>query len=133
MNCLSEAIGLALPGNGSIPAVASDRVRLAKEAGMQVMRLLELDVRPRDIVTPKSINNAVTVDMALGCSSNTVLHLPAVAHEAGINLTLDIFNEISQKTPNLCRLSPAGQHHLEDLNQAGEVLSEPEPEKRDTG
>ena len=87
------------------------------------MRLLELDVRPRDIVTPKSINNAVTVDMALGCSSNTVLHLPAVAHEAGINLTLDIFNEISQKTPNLCRLSPAGQHHLEDLNQAGGVLA----------
>lgn len=123
MNCLSEAIGLALPGNGSIPAVASARVRLAKEAGMQVMRLLELDVRPRDIVTPKSINNAVTVDMALGCSSNTVLHLPAVAHEAGINLTLDIFNEISQKTPNLCRLSPAGQHHLEDLNQAGGVLA----------
>ncbi len=123
MNCLSEAIGLALPGNGSIPAVTSARVRLAKKAGMQVMHLLEQNIRPRDIVTPKSVDNAVAVDMALGCSSNTVLHLPAVAHEAGIDLTLDIFNEISKKTPNLCRLSPAGQHHLEDLEQAGGVLA----------
>ncbi|NCC25276.1 MAG: dihydroxy-acid dehydratase [Deltaproteobacteria bacterium] len=121
MNCLSEAIGLALPGNGTIPAVSSARVRLAKEAGAQVMRLLESGIRPRDIVTEASVANAVTVDMALGCSTNTVLHLPAVFAEAGLCLSLDIFDRISSKTPNLCRLSPAGAHHVEDLDRAGGI------------
>ncbi|MGX9365510.1 dihydroxy-acid dehydratase [Desulfoplanes sp. PS50] len=121
MNCLSEAIGLALPGNGSIPAVTSARIRLAKQAGMQVMKLFEKNIRPRDIVTEKSVANAVTVDMALGCSTNTVLHLPAVFAEAGLDLTLDIFDTISRTTPNLCHLSPAGDHHLEDLDRAGGI------------
>jgi dihydroxy-acid dehydratase len=121
MNCLSEAIGLALPGNGTIPAVTSARIRLAKHAGMQVMELLKKGIRPRDIVTKKSVANAVTVDMALGCSTNTVLHLPAIFAEAGLDLTLDIFDEISRTTPNLCHLSPAGHHHLEDLNMAGGI------------
>jgi dihydroxy-acid dehydratase len=121
MNCLSEAIGLALPGNGSIPAVTSARIRLAKQAGMQVMTLLDKNIRPRDIVTEKSVANAVTVDMALGCSTNTVLHLPAVFAEAGLDLTLDIFDTISRTTPNLCHLSPAGDHHLEDLDRAGGI------------
>ncbi|WP_462323721.1 dihydroxy-acid dehydratase [Desulfoplanes sp.] len=121
MNCLSEAIGLALPGNGSIPSVTSARIRLAKKAGMQVMELLEKNIRPRDIVTEKSVANAVTVDMALGCSTNTVLHLPAVFAEAGLDLTLDIFDTISRTTPNLCHLSPAGDHHLEDLDRAGGI------------
>ncbi|GAU08845.1 dihydroxy-acid dehydratase [Desulfoplanes formicivorans] len=121
MNCLSEAIGLALPGNGTIPAVTSARIRLAKQAGMQVMELLAKNIRPRDIVTKKSVANAVTVDMALGCSTNTVLHLPAVFAEAGLDLTLDIFDEISRTTPNLCHLSPAGPHHLEDLDRAGGI------------
>jgi len=121
MNCLSEAVGLALPGNGSIPAVTSERVRLAKQAGMKVMELLEKNIRPRDIITEKSLANGVTVDMALGCSTNTVLHLPAVFAEAGLDLTLDIFDTVSKRTPNLCRLSPAGEDHLEDLNQAGGI------------
>ena len=121
MNCLSEAVGLALPGNGSIPAVTSERIRLAKQAGMQVMELLEKNIRPRDIVTEKSLANGVTVDMALGCSTNTVLHLPAVFAEAGLDLTLDIFDTVSKRTPNLCRLSPAGDDHLEDLNLAGGI------------
>ncbi|MDD4648892.1 MAG: dihydroxy-acid dehydratase [Desulfoplanes sp.] len=121
MNCLSEAIGLALPGNGTIPSVTSARIRLAKKAGMQVMKLLEKGICPRDIVTEKSVANAVTVDMALGCSTNTVLHLPAIFAEAGLDLTLDIFDEISRTTPNLCHLSPAGHHHLEDLNMAGGI------------
>ena len=121
MNCLSEAIGLALPGNGTIPSVTSARIRLAKQAGMQVMELLEKNIRPRDIVTEKSVANAVTVDMALGCSTNTVLHLPAVFAEAGLDLTLDIFDKISRTTPNLCHLSPAGDHHLEDLDRAGGI------------
>jgi dihydroxy-acid dehydratase len=121
MNCLSEAVGLALPGNGSIPAVTSERIRLAKQAGMQVMQLLEKNIRPRDIVTEKSLANGVTVDMALGCSTNTVLHLPAVFAEAGLDLTLDIFDTVSKRTPNLCRLSPAGEDHLEDLNLAGGI------------
>ena len=121
MNCLSEAIGLALPGNGTIPSVTSARIRLAKQAGMQVMELLEKGICPRDIVTEKSVANAVTVDMALGCSTNTVLHLPAVFAEAGLDLTLDIFDTISRTTPNLCHLSPAGHHHLEDLNMAGGI------------
>ena len=121
MNCLSEAIGLALPGNGTIPAVSAARIRLAKKAGMQVMRLLEKNIAPRDIVTEKAVQNAVAVDMALGGSSNTVLHLPAIFAEAGLNLTLDIFDEVSRKTPNLCKLSPAGPHHIVDLHEAGGI------------
>ena len=121
MNCLSESIGLALPGNGTIPAVMSRRVRLAKTAGMRVMDLLDKNIRPRDIVTAKSVENAVTLDMALGCSTNTVLHLPAVFAEAKLPLTLDIFDAISRRTPNLCKLSPAGHHYLEDLDRAGGI------------
>lgn len=121
MNCLSETIGLALPGNGTIPAVTADRIRLAKKAGMQVMELLKNNIRPRDIVTEKSVSNAVAVDMALGGSSNTVLHLPAIFREAGLSLSLDIFDSISRKTPNLCKLSPAGKDHIEDLHEAGGI------------
>ncbi|MFW5791074.1 MAG: dihydroxy-acid dehydratase [Desulfohalobiaceae bacterium] len=121
MNCLSEAIGLALPGNGTIPAVHSGRVHLAKQAGAQVMQLLDKGILPRDIVTPASVANAVTVDMALGCSTNTVLHLPAIFAEAALDLDLDIFDRISRSTPNLCRLSPAGPHHMQDLHRAGGV------------
>lgn len=121
MNCLSEAIGLALPGNGTIPAVSSARIRLAKTAGMKVMELLGKDIKPRDIIKTKSVANAVAVDMALGCSTNTVLHLPAIFAEAGLDLNLDIFDVMSKKTPNLCRLSPAGSHHLQDLHRAGGI------------
>ncbi|EFI33969.1 dihydroxy-acid dehydratase [Desulfonatronospira thiodismutans ASO3-1] len=121
MNCLCEAIGLGLPGNGTIPAVYSERIRLAKTAGMKVMQLLKDDLRPKSILTPKSVANAVAVDMALGCSTNTVLHLPAVFAEAGLELNLDIFDVMSRKTPNLCRLSPAGPHHLQDLHRAGGI------------
>ncbi|WP_419786872.1 dihydroxy-acid dehydratase [Pseudodesulfovibrio sp.] len=121
MNCLSESIGLALPGNGTIPAVMSARVRLAKQAGMQVMEMLEKNICPRDIVTEKSVHNAVTMDMALGCSTNTTLHLPALFAEAGLNLSLEMFNEISKKTPNLCKLAPAGPHYMEELEEAGGI------------
>lgn len=121
MNCLSETIGLALPGNGTTPAVTAARIRLAKQAGMRVMELLAHDVKPRDIVTDKAVQNAVAVDMALGCSTNTVLHLPAVFREAGLPLTLDIFDAISRATPNLCKLSPAGTHHIQDLHIAGGI------------
>jgi dihydroxy-acid dehydratase len=121
MNCLSESIGLALPGNGTVPAVTAERVRLAKRAGALVMDLLKKDIKPRDIVTAASVANAVTMDMALGCSTNTVLHLPAIFAEAGIDLTLDIFDKVSAKTPNLCKLSPAGHHHIEDLHRAGGI------------
>jgi len=121
MNCLSETIGLALPGNGTIPAVHAARIRLAKEAGMQIMELLKRDIRPRDIVTEKSVKNAVTLDMALGCSTNTVLHLPAIFREAGLDLDLTIFDEVSRNTPNLCRLSPAGAHYIQDLHAAGGI------------
>jgi dihydroxy-acid dehydratase len=121
MNCLSEALGLALPGNGTIPAPTSARIRLAKDAGMQVMTLVEKNIRPRDIVTEKSVSNGVTMDMALGCSTNTVLHLPAIFREAELDLTLDIFDSISRRTPNLCRLSPAGPHHISDLHEAGGI------------
>lgn len=121
MNCLAEALGLALPGNGTIPAPESARIRLAKKSGMQVIRLLEENIRPRDIVTEKSVANGVTVDMALGCSTNTVLHLPAIFREAELDLTLDIFDAVSRKTPNLCRLSPAGPHHISDLHEAGGI------------
>ena len=123
MNCLCEAIGMALPGNGSAPAVFAERVRLAKEAGVQVMELLKENIKPSDIITRKAFKNALTVDMALGCSTNSVLHLFALAHELGIELDLDIVNEISGKTPNLCKLAPAGQHHVQDLHFAGGVYA----------
>lgn len=123
MNCVTEALGLGLPGNGTIPAIDAARRRLAKRAGMQVMNLVKKDIRPRDIATLDAFRNAIAVDMALGCSTNTVLHIPAIAHEAGITLDLDLFNEISKKTPNICYLSPAGPHHLEDLDEAGGIQS----------
>lgn len=121
MNCLTEAIGMALPGNGTIPAVYSARLRLAKEAGMQIMQLIRNDIKPRDIMTPAAFHNAETVDMALGCSTNTMLHLPAIAHEAGVAMSLDGANEISKRTPNLCHLAPAGNTFMEDLDRAGGV------------
>ncbi|MFZ0928559.1 MAG: dihydroxy-acid dehydratase [Syntrophobacteraceae bacterium] len=121
MNCLAEALGLGLPGNGTVPAVTGARVRLAKEAGMQIMNLLAKDLKPRDIATRAAFENAIAVDMALGCSTNTVLHVPAIANEAGIRLDLDVFNEISSRTPHLCSLRPGGAHFLEDLNSAGGV------------
>ncbi|NJB67967.1 dihydroxy-acid dehydratase [Desulfobaculum xiamenense] len=121
MNCLSETIGLALPGNGTIPAVTAERIRLAKTAGMRVMDLVKRNLRPRDIVTEMAVANAVTLDMALGCSTNTVLHLPAVFAEAELDLDLSIFDEVSRRTPNLCKLSPAGPHHVEDLHRAGGI------------
>lgn len=121
MNCMTEALGMALNGNASIPAVYSERKRLAKYSGMKIMELLEKDIRPRDIMTKEAFLNALTVDMALGCSTNTVLHLTAIAHEAGIDIDLDIINEISSKTPNLCKLSPAGSHYMEDLHDVGGV------------
>ena len=123
MNCLTEVIGMGLSGNGTIPAVYSDRIRLAKQAGMQVMELLRRNIRPRDIMTKESIMNALTVDMALGCSTNTMLHLPAIAHEAGVEIDVDIANEVSERTPNLCHLAPAGPHYMEELNEAGGVYA----------
>lgn len=123
MNCLTEAIGMGLRGNGTIPAVYSDRIRLAKHAGMKVMELLEKNIRPRDIMNEKAFMNALTVDMALGCSTNSMLHLPAIAHEAGVELNLEIANELSAKTPNLCHLAPAGHTYMEDLNEAGGVYA----------
>jgi len=121
MNCVTEALGLGLPGHGTIPAVLAARHRLAKQAGMKIMDLLKKNVKPRDIATLAAFKNAMAVDMALGCSTNTVLHIPAIAHEAGIKLDLDLFNKISEKTPNLCKLSPAGPHHIEDLDAAGGI------------
>ncbi|MFZ3387197.1 MAG: dihydroxy-acid dehydratase [Candidatus Hydromicrobium sp.] len=121
MNCLSEAIGIALPGNGTIPAFYSKRLRLAKIAGMKIMELVNKNIKPKDIVTTDAVKNALAVDMALGCSTNTILHLPAIANEAGVDFNLEMVNEISNRTPNLCRLSPAGKHHLEDLYSAGGV------------
>jgi dihydroxy-acid dehydratase len=123
MNCLTEAIGMGLQGNGTIPAVYSERIKLAKHAGMKVMELWEKNIRPRDILTHDAFMNALTVDMALGCSTNTMLHLPAIAHEAGVELNLDIANEISNRTPNLCHLAPAGRTYMEDLNEAGGVYA----------
>ncbi len=121
MNCLTEAIGMALRGNGTIPAVYSARLRLAKHTGMKIMELIEKDIRPRDIMTPAAFHNAETVDMALGCSTNTMLHLPAIAHEAGVEIDLHMVNECSAATPNLCHLAPAGDTFMEDLDQAGGV------------
>ena len=123
MNCLTEALGMGLGGNGTIPAVYSDRIRLAKHAGMAVMKLLEQDIRPRDIMTKESIINALTVDMALGCSTNSMLHLPAIAHEIGFDFDIEFANPISEKTPNLCHLAPAGHTYMEDLNEAGGVYA----------
>ncbi|NLJ88954.1 MAG: dihydroxy-acid dehydratase [Epulopiscium sp.] len=121
MNCLTEVLGMGLPGNGTVPAVYAERVRLAKKAGMMVMKLLKKDIRPKDIMTKEAFYNALTVDMALGCSTNSMLHLPAIAYEAGVELNLEIANEISEKTPNLCRLAPAGPHFIVDLYEAGGV------------
>ncbi len=123
MNCLTEAIGMGLKGNGTIPAVYSERIRLAKHAGNKVMELVHKNIRPRDIMTKEAFYNALTVDMALGCSTNSMLHLPAIAHEAGVDLNLDIANELSAKTPNLCHLAPAGPTYMEDLNEAGGVYA----------
>ena len=123
MNCLTEVLGMGLKGNGTIPAVYSERIRLAKLAGMQIMELLKKDIRPRDIMTEKAFMNALTVDMALGCSTNSMLHLPAIAHEAGVELNVDIANEISARTPNVCHLAPAGPTYMEDLNEAGGVYA----------
>ncbi|MGN0469394.1 MAG: dihydroxy-acid dehydratase [Acutalibacteraceae bacterium] len=123
MNCLTEVLGMGLKGNGTIPAVYSERIRLAKHAGMQVMEMLRRNIRPRDIMTEKAFYNALTVDMALGCSTNSMLHLPAIAHECGIEINLDIANEISSKTPNLCHLAPAGHTYIEQLNEAGGVYA----------
>ena len=123
MNCLTEAIGMGIRGNGTVPAVYSARLRLAKHAGMKIMELIEKDIRPRDIMTPAAFKNAETVDMALGCSTNTMLHLPAIAHEAGVEISLDSANDISRKTPNLCHLAPAGDTYMEDLEAAGGVYA----------
>ena len=123
MNCLTEVLGMGLKGNGTIPAVYSERLRLAKRAGMQVMELLKQDIRPRDIMPKEAILNALTVDMALGCSTNSMLHLPAIAHEAGVELNPEMANAISEKTPNLCHLAPAGYHYIEELNEAGGVYA----------
>ena len=123
MNCLTEALGMGLKGNGTIPAVYSERIKLAKHAGMQVMELLKKNIRPRDIMTEKAFLNALTVDMALGCSTNSMLHLPAIAHEAGVELNMEIANEMSARTPNLCHLAPAGPTYMEDLNEAGGVYA----------
>ena len=123
MNCISEALGISLPGNGTVPAPLSARVRLAKKAGMRIVDLVEKDIKPRDIMTKTAFNNAIAVDMALGASTNTVLHLPAIANEAGIKLNLDLFNEYSSKTPHLCNMSPAGAHHIQDLHDAGGVMA----------
>jgi dihydroxy-acid dehydratase len=121
MNCLTEVIGMGLPGNGTIPAVMADRIALAKHAGMQIMKLVEKDIKPRDIMNEKAFKNALTMDMALGCSTNSMLHLPAIAHEAGVEISLDWANEISSKTPNLCHLAPAGPNYIEELNAVGGI------------
>ena len=123
MNCLTEVLGMGLKGNGTIPAVYSERIKLAKHAGMQVMEMYRQDIRPRDIMTKEAFMNALTMDMALGCSPNSMLHLPAIAHEAGVELNVDIANEISAKTPNLCHLAPAGPTYIEDLNEAGGIYA----------
>lgn len=123
MNCLTEVLGMALKGNGTIPAVYSQRIELAKHAGMQIMELIKNDIKPRDIMTEKAFMNALACDMALGCSTNSMLHLPAIAHECGIELNLDIANEISDRTPNLCHLAPAGRNYIEELDEAGGVYA----------
>ncbi len=121
MNCLTEVLGMGLPGNGTIPAVYAERIRLAKQAGMKIMELVEKDLKPSDILVPEAFENALTLDMALGCSTNSVLHLPAIAHEVGLELDLDMINRISSRVPNLCKLAPSGPYHVQDLYQAGGV------------
>lgn len=121
MNCLTEVLGMGLPGNGTIPAVYAERIRLAKQAGMKIMQLIENDIKPSDILVPEAFQNALTVDMALGCSTNSVLHLPAIAHEAGVELNLEMINTISARVPNLCKLAPSGPYHVQDLYMAGGV------------
>ena len=121
MNCLTEAIGMSLPGNGTIPEPMSERIRLAKQTGIQVMELLKAGITPDKILTRDAFMNALVVDMALGCSTNTVLHLKAIAHEAGVEINLDLINEVSKKTPHLCSLSPGGPDHIQDLNRAGGI------------
>ncbi len=123
MNCLTEVLGMGLPGNGTIPAVYSARLRLAKDAGMRIVDMVEKDIKPRDIMTEPAFRNALTIDMALGCSTNSMLHLPAIAHECGIDLHLDMANAISDKTPNLCHLAPAGSHYIEELDEAGGIAA----------
>ncbi len=123
MNCLTEALGMGLKGNGTIPAVYSERLKLAKHAGMKVMEMYEKHICPRDIMTSEAFLNALTVDMALGCSTNSMLHLPAIAHEAGVELDMELVNEMSARTPNLCHLAPAGPTYMEDLNEAGGVYA----------
>lgn len=123
MNCLTEVLGMGLSGNGTIPAVYSARLQLAKRAGMQIMELVKKDIKPRDIMTKEAFLNALTIDMALGCSTNSMLHIPAIAHECGIKLDLDVANEISEKTPNLCHLAPAGANYIEELNEAGGIYA----------
>ena len=123
MNCLTEVLGMGVPGNGTVPAVYSERIRMAKYAGMQIMELIKKDIRPRDIMTEAAFRNALTMDMVLGCSTNSMLHLPAIAHEAGIELNMEMANEISDRTPNLCHLSPAGHHFMEDLEAAGGIYA----------
>ncbi|MCC8127864.1 MAG: dihydroxy-acid dehydratase [Clostridiales bacterium] len=123
MNCLTEVLGMGLRGNGTVPAVYSERIRLAKHAGMAVMDMLKKNIRPRDIMTEAAFMNALTMDMALGCSTNSMLHLPAIAHEAGVEINIDIANEISEKTPNVCHLAPAGPTYMEDLNEAGGIYA----------
>ena len=123
MNCLAEVLGLGLPGNGTIPAVYAERIRLAKRAGAVVMAAIEGDIKPRDLLDERQFRNALALDMALGCSTNSMLHLPAIAHEAGVRLDLDMVNEIAAKTPNLCRLAPSGPHHVNQLDEAGGVFA----------
>lgn len=123
MNCLTEVLGMGLKGNGTVPAVYSERIQLAKRAGMQIMELLKADIKPRDIMTKDAFINALTMDMALGCSTNSMLHLPAIAYECGVELNVDIANEISEKTPNLCHLAPAGHNYVEELNEAGGIYA----------
>ena len=123
MNCLSEALGIALPGNGTAPAVSQDRFQLALEAGRRAVELVKADIKPRDILTKDAFENAIAADMALGCSTNTALHLPAIAHDAGIRIDLKLFNQISERTPQLCHMSPAGAHHIEDLHRAGGIMA----------
>ncbi len=123
MNCLTEVLGMGLRGNGTIPAVYSQRIQLAKHAGMKVMEMVEKNIRPRDIMTYEAFENALTMDMALGCSTNSMLHLPAIAHECGIELNMDIANDISEKVPNVCHLAPAGPTYMEDLNAAGGIYA----------
>ena len=123
MNCLSEALGIALPGNGTIPAMDPERLKLAKLSGQKIMELVRADIKPRSILTIEALENAIAVDMALGCSTNTALHLPAIAFAAGLNIDLNLFNRVSERIPQLCHMSPSGDHRIEDLYKAGGVMA----------